>query len=169
MIKSSGRSKINSLLTLFLLVICCISCNQSLVFSEFVALENGVRQRQDTISFAFSELDSTTQHDLFLNIRNDNNYEFSNLFLILELEAPDGKITVDTLEYEMALPDGSWLGEGSGSVKENKLWYKENVSFSESGVYTLNVRHAMRKNGAVEGIERLIGVTDIGLQIEKAN
>ena len=169
MIISSGRSKINSFFVLSLMATCCISCNQGLVFSEYVALENGIWKRQNTISFAFSELDSTARHDLFLNIRNDNNYEFSNLFLILQMETPDGIVTVDTLEYEMALPDGSWLGEGSGSVKENKLWYKENISFPKSGVYTLNIRHAMRRNGTVEGIDNLEGVTDVGLQIEKAN
>ena len=69
----------------------------------------------------------------------------------------------------MALPDGQWLGKGAGSVKENKLWYKENISFPESGVYTLHIRHAMRRNGEVEGLALLKGITDVGLQIEKAN
>lgn len=169
MIKSSRWSKISNPIFPILVIICCISCNQGLVFSEYVALPNGIWQQQDTISFEFSTPDTTTQHDLFLNIRNDNSYAFSNLFLIVQLEAPDGKIAVDTLEYEMALPDGTWLGEGAGSIKESKLWYKENINFSDSGVYTLEVRHAMRRNGNVEGIAELKGITDIGLQIEKAN
>ncbi len=154
---------------ILLILVSGISCNRGLVFSEYSSLNKGTWASQDTISFAFSELDTTANHHLFLNIRNDESYEFSNLFLILQLEAPDGNIVVDTSEYKMALPDGQWLGKGAGSVKENKLWYKENISFSESGVYTLHIRHAMRRNGEVEGLAMLKGITDVGLQIEKAN
>ena len=39
--------------------------------------------------------------------------------------------------------------------------------FSESGNYTLTIQQAMRKNGSVEGIKELKGLTDVGLRIEK--
>jgi gliding motility-associated lipoprotein GldH len=67
----------------------------------------------------------------------------------------------------MAQPTGEWLGKGVGSVKENKLWYKENIVFPQSGVYKVNVFHAMRKNGEVDGLHELDGITDVGLEIEK--
>ena len=104
---------------------------------------------------------------MFINIRNDNSFEFSNLFLITELEYPDGNTLKDTLEYAMAEPTGEWLGKGFGSGKESKLWYKESIVFPDSGVYKVKVTHAMRKNGDVEGISILDGITDIGLEIEK--
>ena len=66
----------------------------------------------------------------------------------------------------MALPDGKWLGKGYGSLKENKLWYKENIVFPLQGVYTLKVAHAMRQNGTVEGVSELEGIPDVGFQIE---
>lgn len=150
------------------LVFMVLSCNENLVYSDYVALDNGIWKKEDTVRFALKGLDTLNPHQLFLNIRNDNRYEFSNLFLILELEAPSGNTKVDTLEYEMALPTGEWLGKGMGSVKESKLWYKENIVFDESGVYTINVSHAMRKNGEVNGLEGLEGITDVGIEIEKA-
>lgn len=143
------------------------SCNENLVHSEYTALNNGIWKKEDTVKFQLKDLDTLGRHNVFLNVRNDERYQFSNLFLILELEAPDGNTKVDTLEYEMALPSGEWLGTGMGSVKENKLWYKENIAFEESGVYKVNVLHAMRKNGEVEGLEDLVGITDVGIQIEK--
>ena len=93
---------------------------------------------------------------------------FSNLFLISELEHPDGNTMKDTLEYRMAEPSGEWLGKGMGGVMENRLWYRENVVFPWAGVYKVNISHAMRKNGDVEGLSVLEGITDIGLEIEKA-
>ena len=144
------------------------SCETQTVYSDYQQLDNGVWKIDDTISFSFSELDSLEQYDVYLNVRNDNDFAYSNLFLITELDYPNGKTVSDTLEYEMALPDGSWLGKGFGSVKENKLWYRENIVFPDSGVYKLKILHAMRQNGNVEGISKLNGITDIGLEITKS-
>ncbi len=154
-----------SLVVLTLLLM--VACNENLVYSEYVPVSNGTWKKADTITFQWKDLDTLNKHHVFLNVRNDERYEFSNLFLITELEAPNGNTQVDTLEYEMALPSGEWLGKGMGSVKESKLWYKENIGFEDSGVYRLRVLHAMRKNGTVEGLEELLGITDVGIQIEK--
>ncbi|ETN94140.1 gliding motility-associated lipoprotein GldH [Zhouia amylolytica AD3] len=69
----------------------------------------------------------------------------------------------------MAEPNGEWLGKGFSSLKESKLWYKENVVFPRNGEYKITVEQAMRKVGSVEGIQELDGITDIGIKIEKAN
>ncbi len=145
------------------------SCNDGIVKSEFKATQGGAWQKDHIIEFSFSELDTMDKHDLFINVRNDNTFPYNNLFLIAELSAPDGETVRDTLEYDMALPDGTWLGKGYGSLKENKLWYKEDIVFASSGVYTLRLSHAMRKNGNVEGVEQLQGITDVGFEIVKSN
>lgn len=154
---------VTALLVFFLLV----SCDQSLVKSEYKATDNGVWEKDNQIEFTFSELDSLAQYNMFISVRNDDTFPYNNLFLITELKGPDGSIEKDTLEYQMAKPDGTWLGQGYGSLKENKLWYKENIVFSSTGVYTLKVAHAMRKNGNVNGIEQLQGITDVGFEIEQ--
>lgn len=144
-----------------------VSCNSNMVKSEYRATDGGFWNKEDVFEFTFSELDTVQQHDLFINVRNDETFSYSNLFLIGELNFPDGNTVTDTLEYEMALPDGTWLGKGYGSLKESKLWYKENIVFPTSGVYTLRVSHAMRKNGSVNGVINLEGVTDVGFEIVK--
>lgn len=145
------------------------SCNENLVKSEFRATQNGAWNKDSVYQFTFSELDTVQRHHMFITVRNDASYPYNNLFLITELEFPNGKTVKDTLEYEMALPDGTWLGKGYGSIKENKLWYKENIVFPVPGVYRLSLSHAMRKNGNVNGVVNLQGITDVGFQIEKSN
>ena len=54
-------------------------------------------------------------------------------------------------------------------IKENKLWYKENFIFNEEGEYTVNIQHAMRENGKVNGVVELEGITDIGFRVESIN
>jgi len=85
------------------------------------------------------------------------------------MKYPHGKTVTDTLEYRMANPDGSWLGTGIGSIKENKLWYKENFSFTEDSTYRVAITHAMRNNGDVEGVSILEGITDVGFSIEEVS
>ncbi|NNE03319.1 MAG: gliding motility lipoprotein GldH [Eudoraea sp.] len=146
-----------------------ISCEQGLIYSDFQPISQGSWDKDDIKVFNFSEMDSMSSFQMFINVRNDNSFPYSNLFLITELEYPNGETFIDTLEYEMALPNGQWLGKGYGSIKENKLWYKENIVFPVNGVYTLRIGHAMRKNGSVNGIIELPGITDIGVEIEKLN
>ncbi|MGB7395000.1 MAG: gliding motility lipoprotein GldH [Pricia sp.] len=154
---------------LLVLVGACIlfSCNDNLVKSEYRSTDGGAWNKDKTFEFTFSDIDTVQRHNLFISVRNDATFPYSNLFLIAELEAPTGETVKDTLQYEMALPDGTWLGKGYGSIKENKLWYKENIVFPVSGVYNLRLSQAMRKNGSVNGVANLEGITDVGFEIEK--
>lgn len=154
----------------FLFVITLLSsCDTPIVKSDYTATSGGHWQKDSILAFHFSELDSLQPYNLYINVRNDETYAYSNIFLIAELNYPNGASVKDTLEYEMTMPDGQWLGKGYGSIKENKLWYKENIVFPSKGVYTLKLSHAMRKNGNVNGIINLKGITDVGYQIETSN
>ncbi|MEO1009802.1 MAG: gliding motility lipoprotein GldH [Bacteroidota bacterium] len=157
------------ILLCFMVVFFALSCNKALVKAEFTATEKGVWDKDRVMEFSFAGMDTLASHHFFINVRNDASFPYSNLFLIAELGFPSGEIIADTLEYEMARPDGTWLGKGYGSIRESKLWYKENIVFPTSGVYTLRLSQAMRKNGKVEGIAKLQGITDVGYQIEKSD
>jgi gliding motility-associated lipoprotein GldH len=143
------------------------SCSDTLVVSQYKAVPGSSWNKDSPVEFTFSKVDTIDNHNMFILVRNDEQYPYSNLFLITELGFPNGETIRDTLEYEMATPAGEWLGKGYGSIKENKLWYKENIVFPVNGVYTLQISHAMRKNGSVNGISDLLGITDIGFEIEK--
>lgn len=150
---------------IFVAAVCFVSCDSNTVFSDTKAMD-GHWGAAETVVFTLPELDSLKKYNLFLNIRNTNEYKYNNLFLIVSMEFPQGKTITDTLEYRMANPDGSWMGHGIGNLKENKLWYKENVQFVEEGSYRVNIGHAMRNNGSIEGVSKLEGISDVGFSIE---
>ena len=102
-------------------------------------------------------------------MRTTSDYSFSNLFLVVELNYPYGKVTKDTLEYTMAKPSGELLGSGFSSVKEHKLWFKgfdKSFVFSENGPYKVHIQQAMRLRGEAKGITLLEGIIDVGFCIE---
>ena len=143
-----------------------ISCDKKRVYDEYKAVSGGWNKDSSYV-FKPEKLDSLKSYNLFINVRNNKDYKYSNLFLITEMQFPQGKVVTDTLEYTMAAPDGTWLGTGFGDVKESKLWYKEKVKFTEPGKYRIKIKQAMRKNDAVNGIKDLEGITHIGFRIEK--
>ncbi|SDR93746.1 gliding motility lipoprotein GldH [Christiangramia echinicola] len=143
------------------------SCDRERVFDEYESLKGW--NKDSIVTFEFNDLDSSRVYDLFINVRNNNDYNYSNLFLITEISFPQGKVISDTLEYEMTKPNGEWLGSGFGDVKESKLWYKENVRFEEPGKYEVTIQQAMRKNGEIEGIQELEGITHVGFRIENSD
>ena len=149
---------------LLLVVILFSSCDKKRVFDEYKSV--GSSWHKDSIvTFDLPELDSTKRYNLFVNLRANNNYQYNNLFLIVALELPNGFTKVDTLEYQMADPDGTLLGDGFSDIKESKLFYKENVRFKSK--YKVYIKQAVRENGKVPGVTALDGITEVGFRIEK--
>ncbi len=149
----------------FLFLLSFVSCDKTRVFDEYKSVGNAWN-RDTIVKFDLPKLEPTKKYNLFLNIRNNNNYPFNNLFLLVSLENPDGLTKVDTLEYEMANPDGTLMGDGFSDTKSSKLFYKENASFDKKGIYKIRIQQAVRKNGKVEGVKDLEGISEVGFRIE---
>lgn len=156
-----------TLIPILLIVALLAACEDRLAYSQFQATGDGTWHRDDVMEFRLEDPDTTRAHTLYILLRNDEQYPYSNLFLIAEMTYPDGQSQRDTLEYVMADASGRWLGAGFGSVYENKLGFRKDVVFPTKGVYTIEVSHAMRKNGSVQGVESLPGVLDVGFQVEE--
>ena len=105
-----------------------VSCDSQRVFDTYKSVPNAW-QKDSIVTFDFKAPDSINPYNLFVNIRNSNDYQFSNLYLIVEMQFPNGKRVKDTLEYEMTRSNGEFIGTGFSDIKENKLWYKEAVIF----------------------------------------
>lgn len=152
----------------FALSLLFMSCDKKRVFDEYKEIDGSWHKKQK-VTFAFEQNDTLQDYNMFVNIRNNNDYPYNNLFLIVSMLQPDGVTKVDTLEYQMANPDGSLMGEGFSDVKESKLWYKENTRFPKAGKYIVTVQQAVRETGKVPGVEQLQGVSEVGFRIEKTN
>ena len=151
----------NKILGIFIVLIACMSCSKTgeQVYTQSI---DGAWNKKQIKKFDFAIENPSEAKNLIFVIRNNNDYPYSNLRLIAELSDEKGtqKIT-DTLNYELAKPNGEWLGSGFGEVKEILFQYKMGFTFPAAGKYKLSVIQAMRKDN-LEGIE------DIGIMIEPA-
>ena len=154
----------NSLLAIGLLFFAA-SCDKKRVFDEYKPF-NGNWNKDSIVSFQFEQKDTVSAYNMFINIRNNNDYPFNNIFLIVQMEHPGNVVKTDTLEYQMANPDGTLMGEGFSDVKESRLWYKEKERFAKPGTYTVHIQQAVRQVGQVPGVQELEGITEVGFRIE---
>ncbi len=157
--------KLTSNILCMLIVLFLASCDDKRVFDEYKSV-GSAWNKDSIVSFDLPKLEPTKQYNLFLNVRNNDNYPFNNLFLLVSLENPDGLTKVDTLEYAMANLDGTLLGEGFSDTKESKLFYKENLKFDKKGQYKVRIQQAVRQSGKVKGEKELKGITEVGFRIE---
>lgn len=158
--------KIRHSIFLFAALLLFCSCDKKRVFDEYKEFD-GTWNKDSIVSFEFEQQDTVKLYNMFINIRNNNDYPFSNLYLIVEMQEPGTDVTqVDTLEYQMAEADGTLLGEGMTDIKESKLWYKEKQRFLTPGKYKVNIQQAVREAGQVPGVQELEGVMEVGFRIE---
>ncbi|CAM1345479.1 gliding motility lipoprotein GldH [Tenacibaculum amylolyticum] len=157
----------NSFLGILIMLVVVSSCDSKRVYDEYTSIKGGKWGINNPITYQFEVTDTLAKRNLFINIRNNNEYPYSNLFLITKMKFPDGQSVIDTLEYDMADETGKFLGKGYSELKENKLFYKEQILFPVTGTYQLEISQAMRKNGEIDGVTVLDGVTDVGFRIEK--
>ena len=88
------NSKINLLLFLFMACFSIVSCDENRVFDAYQSLEKQVWNKENQLRFTFTLKDTLQSHDLFLNIRNNKEYAYSNLFVITSMRFPDGNTII---------------------------------------------------------------------------
>ncbi len=101
-------------------------------------------------------------YNLYVNLRLTSSYKYSNIFILIHITGPDGKRQTERKEFKVALPDGEWLGSGSGDLYSFQMPFKEKFKFPLKGKYIIELEQNMRDNP-------LNNVSDAGIRIEKAN
>ena len=139
------------------------SCNNT-EFLEFHDFKNGW-DKNDILTFNFPKTIEPKTIDVFFILRHNNNYPYSNIFLITELQDPTNQVLIDTFGFKLAQANGEWLGDKKISVIEHKLLFKESLELDEND-FSLKVRTSMRSNNQSNEIEKLDGVINFGILID---
>ena len=164
--KKFVKNRIKEFVVLLVISLSFTKCEQEKGYSAYQSIgEEGLGTSPIIFEIPENVLD-TLRKNIFLRLRNNNNYQYSNIFLIVSLTAGEEQITNDTLEYLMASPEGKWLGKGFLEVKESKLWWKESVIFPEERPIKINISQAVRNNNVKSGVENLKGIVSVGISIE---
>jgi len=147
-----------------LIALLFVSCDSNRLYEKNISIENDVWSLSQVPSFEFENTDTVSDVRLIVNVRHSSIYPFSNLWLFIHTESPEGTNSVDTLETTLSQKDGKWLGDGLGDIWDLQSEFKA-VRLEEPGIYRFKIEQAMR-HGNLSKIEALPGVMEIGLRIE---
>ncbi len=151
---------IRQLLIQLVLLSVFVGCQQTVVYHEILNIPSGEWHYKDGLGFDVHIEDTLSLHELYLDIRNQTNYPYSNIFLFLEIQFPDGRSLRDTIECILADQRGDWTGKGVGKLRSNRFLFRDDVWFPVPGTYSFQLYHGMRD-------EQLHGISDAGIRIRK--
>jgi gliding motility-associated lipoprotein GldH len=136
-----------------------VACSDKYVYNGYVAIPQEQWHADSIASFRIPVSDTVTYYNLYVSVRNTTDYPFQNLYLFIDIAAPNGAIARDTFECYLADDHGKWLGKGRGKYRDNRFTYRQNVRFGTEGEYRVTLQQAMR-------VEQLKGISDIGFRVE---
>ena len=148
------------LLLLILFVLPQQSCDPDRVYETNIKIPDGIWSQDNVIQFEVMIEDTSSNHNLLVNVRNTSLYPTSNLYLFIKTTAPSGHSVTDTVDVILADDRGKPLGSGLGDIWDLQQLYKQNIRFAQKGRYLFEYQQAMR-------IDRLPFVLDVGLRVEK--
>ncbi len=61
------------------------------------------------LTFDVPVSDTINKYNIFVTIRNADKYDFSNLYLFIDINSPMKIVERDTMECILADPNGNWL------------------------------------------------------------
>ncbi|MFT7101770.1 MAG: gliding motility-associated lipoprotein GldH [Bacteroidia bacterium] len=142
-----------------LLAVSLVSCGQVL-FQESQTVPNKNWEIGNNITFDVEVKDTMVGYDFYIDLRNEANYPYANIYMFVNTIFPSGKSAKDTVECILADRTGRWLGNGLGDVIDNHILFKENIRFPNKGTYSFAFEQGMRN-------EALPAIIDVGISIEK--
>ncbi|MFO8128994.1 MAG: gliding motility lipoprotein GldH [Bacteroidales bacterium] len=138
------------------------SCNSPGICDESYPVPEKGWHKDSIFTFPVEINDTLALYNFYLNIRNNTDYSYSNIYLFLNTKFPGGHATRDTIEIFLADPKGNWLGSGIGKIRDNQVLLRKNLRFPEKGKYIFGIEQAMRQ-------DVLHGIEDVGLRIDASD
>jgi gliding motility-associated lipoprotein GldH len=156
--------KISKLLpAAFCFLLTLAACNTSRVYEENSDFPDRVWTVENRPSFEFTIPDSTKTYNLLINVRNDLEYPYRNLYVQYTLKDSLQNTLERKLKNLMLFhpKTGKPYGDGLGDIFSHQLLLEENISFETKGPYTIQLEQFMRTDS-------LTNILSSGIRIEKA-
>ncbi len=145
------------------IVFCCLlleGCNRNplQLAQVFDSTEDGSWSWNQAISQTFEVKEAGAKAKVTLQIRHGNRYAYENLYVLLKLKQPDGKVLSLRASLQLADDNGQWLGKSVGGTFAYRTTLNPVWVFQKPGTYSLSLDQNMRDNP-------LLGVEDAGFEV----
>ena len=143
---------------IFIFAVLAQGCTSNNTFQEFESISSSSWNDNDTITFFPEIKDIDKKYDIYIAVRYDKSYEFSNLWLkVYGLNDDD----FERIDVPLFKKDGSPYGKGLLSNYTVQAGYLKAYQFKKSGKNSIRFVQNMRKTP-------ITGILDIGFIIKES-
>ena len=135
------------------------ACTDSAIVDTNQAVPDRNWSYAEKVRIPVTVTDASKRYNLYFNLRHTSNYKYSNIFVLIHQSGPGTKGLTERKEFQLAYPDGEWLGSGSGNIYSYRLLFREGYKFDRAGNYVFELEQNMRDNPLRE-------ISDVGLRVE---
>lgn len=154
------KTAINNLIG-FISIVLLVACQKQTVYHSYQPISERGWAKSDTLFFHVPISDSTaTVFRLYTEIRNKNAYAYQDVHIKLYHNLQDStQWHTYPVSIKLTNKAGKWIGTGFGDLFQTET-YVGSVKVTHPGMYTVKVLSNMTD-------DRLIGLSDLGIRIEK--
>ncbi len=136
------------------------SCSDSSLYSKSISFKNNTWKVTNKPVFKIQIPDTINPYNLELTLRVSTDYAYNNLWLFFHSRTPNGEVGREPIEIKIAHPDGSWIGQKSGTIVETKVNFK-NRRFPQKGWYIFTLEQGISE-------AQIKHVLDVSLTMKEA-
>lgn len=152
--------RVGTVLLLLGLMLVMASCDNARLFDENKAIENNNWYYKTRLPFDVRIKDTTKLYNVYVNLRVDADYKYSNIFMWVHTINPDKKTDQRRVEIKLADESGKWLGSGLGDIYDYQFPAFKKVKFPQQGFYRFELEQNMRD-------DTLLHVKAAGIRVEE--
>ena len=138
-----------------------VSCDSGRVFDENKLIPGNAWHFKNPIPFEVQITDTTALYNVYVNLRINSDYKYSNIFMWLNTTNPQKKMDQRRIEIRLADDGGKWLGNGLGDIYDYQFPVFQKIKFPNSGFYRFDLEQNMRD-------DTLMNVKAVGIRVEIA-
>ncbi|MBC7425432.1 MAG: gliding motility lipoprotein GldH [Bacteroidia bacterium] len=151
-----------NVIKLLFIALAFAGCNENRIFDAQVKISEKGWNYERVPEFKFNITDTKSYYNIFLNLRNSEDYQYENIYLLVHLRNPDGRVQTQLVNVSLADETGKSRGSGMGDVQTYQLPLLKSKAFDKQGEYTIALEQSMRDSS-------LKSVMDVGVMIKKGD
>jgi len=149
------------LITFFVLILSCK--DEDALYSSHVETK-GAWLKNEPVK-AILEINESPI-DIYLILKLNEDYPFSNIYLLSNISNPDFKIT-DTISFKFDYSKNKSLLSRQMRIKTFKIPIYKNMNLNE--ITSVEISHAVRFIDSTRPVMKLEGILDVGILVNKSN
>ncbi len=148
------------LIVLLWMAMAVTSCTKNDRYEKSQNFHSEVWRYADTAKFEVKVMDSTARYNIYLTLRRNVNYPYSNIWVNMGTLMPDSlQRTYSDLELTLEEKNGKPTGNRVGNNIEHLFIIQKGVKM-HTGIYSFWITQKMRE-------DKLRGILNVGIRVRK--